>query len=131
MAGRAKRKRSLKSIVGAKTYAVWTEMLHHLVPDGRTHRLAPMVAGMLEYASIIAYEKFGATPPEESVARSLLFASEQGDPEEARTTLSDVVERLFEDSKVNYRRIAARGGEYSIVDSVLAEFLDWESMPWE
>ena len=106
-------------------------MLHHLVPDGRTHRLAPMVAGILEYASIIAYEKSGATPPEGSVARSLLFASEEGDPEEARATLSDVVERLFEDSKVNYRRIAARGGEYSIVDSVLAEFLDWESMPWE
>ena len=131
MTARVEQKRSLKSIVGAKTYSVWTEMLHHLVPDSRTHRLAPMVAGMLQYAATVACEKFEVDPPERSVGHSLLLASEQGDPKEVGAALSDVVERLFEDSKVNYRRTGARGQEYSVVDSVLAEFLDWESMPWE
>ena len=50
---------SLKQIVGQKIYTVWVEMLRQLVPDGRTHRLAPLVAGMLQYAANIAYEKYG------------------------------------------------------------------------
>lgn len=127
----AQRRRSLKSVVGEKTYSVWTEMLHQLVPQGRTHRLAPLVAGMLQYASAIAYEKFGDEPAEGSVAHSLLFALEHGEPDQAQATLSDVVVRLFEDSKVDYRRIAARGDEYNLIDSVIAELFGWESMPWE
>ena len=41
---------SLKSLVGAKTYKVWVDMVQSLVPHGRTHRLAPLVAGMLHHA---------------------------------------------------------------------------------
>ena len=33
----------LKSIVGKNTYAVWIRMLRELVPDSRTHRLAPLI----------------------------------------------------------------------------------------
>ena len=50
---------SLKEIVGEKVYSVWLDMLRQLVPDGRTHRLAIAIASMLQYASEIAYEKYG------------------------------------------------------------------------
>jgi hypothetical protein len=45
-----KSKRSLEDVVGEKVYNVWVDMLHELVPEGRTHRLSVVVAGMLEYA---------------------------------------------------------------------------------
>ena len=49
-----KRKRSLEEVVGKETYALWVDMLRRLVPDGRTHRLSVVVAGMLQYAYLIA-----------------------------------------------------------------------------
>ena len=52
-------KQSLKQVVGARTYGVWTEMLKTLVPGGRTHRLSVVVAAMLQNAVQVAYEKFG------------------------------------------------------------------------
>jgi hypothetical protein len=36
-------KKNLKTIVGQETYGVWVDMLRRLVPEGRTHRLAPMI----------------------------------------------------------------------------------------
>jgi hypothetical protein len=82
---------SLKQIVGQKTYSVWVEMLQQLVPQGRTHRLAPLVAGMLQYASDMAYQKYGDNPAEGSVAQALFMASEVYDPAEAEE-LSELVE---------------------------------------
>lgn len=67
---------SLKQIVGQKTYSVWVEMLRQLVPEGRTHRLAPLVAGMLQFASDMAYQKYGNNPDEGSVAEVLFMASD-------------------------------------------------------
>ncbi|MCI0398638.1 MAG: hypothetical protein L0332_01720 [Chloroflexi bacterium] len=121
--------RSLKSVVGSKTYAAWVDMLRHLVPDGRTHRLAPLVAGMLQYAVV----KAGAEeePDEESVAYSLLEAAEAYDPEEASEMLFDVIERLFADAGVGYERTNARGQGYSIADEIVYEFVHWFDMPWE
>ena len=46
--------RSFSGVVGADTYEVWVRMLRELVPDGRTHRLSVMLAGMLHYAAAIA-----------------------------------------------------------------------------
>ena len=66
---------SLKTIVGRETYTVWIKMLRELIPDGRTHRMAPIVAGMLQYAANIAYEKYGDEPGEGSAVHSLLLAS--------------------------------------------------------
>jgi len=122
--------RSLKPIVGEKTYAVWVEMLKQLVPDGRTHRLSVVVAGMLQYASKIAYEKFGSEPKEGSVAASLLFAGETGE-EESVSELSDIIEQLFDDAKVRHARKSSRGDEYSIIDSAVMEYIHWHDMPWE
>ena len=125
-----KRKRSLQTIVGQKTYTVWTDMLHSLVPDGRTHRLAPMIAGMLQYASIAAYEKYGDNPKEGSVGHSLLLASEGNAPDED-TDLIEVVEQLFKDADVGYERVNRRGEAYSIAYSAIHEFVHWHSMLWE
>lgn len=43
-----RQKQSLQEVVGAQTYTSWVDMLRRLAPDGRTHRLAPLVAGMLQ-----------------------------------------------------------------------------------
>jgi len=67
-----KRKRSLQDVVGQETYSVWVNMLRILVPDGRTHRLAPLVAGMLQYALAVSEEESGEEPDDDSVAQSLL-----------------------------------------------------------
>ncbi|MGH7771969.1 MAG: hypothetical protein ACREQA_06990 [Candidatus Binatia bacterium] len=106
-------------------------MLQRLVPDGRTHRLAHVVAGMLQHASLVAYEKFGDYPNEGSAAQSLLYASEQGEPDEIIRDLSDIVEKLFEDAGVKYKRVNRRGDEYSVIESAIAEFVHWHNMPWE
>lgn len=124
-------KSGLKSLVGAKTYSVWTEMLERLVPDGRTHRLAPLVAGMLQYASVVAFEKYGDSPPEDSLAYSLLFADEEDDSDDTGTTLLDAVAMMFQDANVGCQRVSSRGQEYSIAQAALSEFVNWHSMPWE
>jgi hypothetical protein len=120
----------LAAIVGTKTYAVWTDMLHSLVPEGRTHRLAPMVAGMLSYAANRAYEKYGDEPEEGSVAHKLLVASEAYDLKDAQDLL-ELAERLFQDARVGYERVDHSGDGYSIVESAIYEFVHWYDMPWE
>jgi hypothetical protein len=123
--------RSLKTIVGSETYRVWINMLRSLVPEGRTHRLAPLVAGMLQYAAAIAYEKYGADTEEGSVAYSLVMAPDTGDPEEVMGELLDITERLFDDAGVPYGRASRRGDQYSVAESAIYEFVHWYDMPWE
>lgn len=122
---------SLQQIVGKQTYTIWVEMLRRLVPDGRTHRLAPLIAGMLQYASTLAYEKYGDNPEEGSVAHALLMAAEVYEPAEAEELLGEVLEQLFSEAKVRYQRMSSRGDDYSIIESALYEFIHWYDMPWE
>lgn len=122
-------RRTLRSVVGAQTYAVWLAMLHDLVPDGRTHRLAVLVAGMLRHAAEVAVARFGEDAPEGSPAASLIQAA--ADPEAVADQIGDLVERLFRDGKVAWTRTAARGNEYSIVEAAIQEFASWHAMPWE
>ena len=103
--------RSLLSVVGPDTYRVWRDMLATLVPHGRTHRLAPLIGGMLQCAAASAHKRFGSKPPDGSVAASLLDALESTDPDSAAAELGDLVERLFRDAKVGHARINARGDE--------------------
>ena len=126
-----KQKRGLQTVVGQETYDVWTRMLHGLVPDGRTHRLAPMIAGMLHYAVSVVLEKYGTDPERDSVAHALLVASEANHPDEAADSLSDIIEQLFKDARVQYTRTSSRGEEYSIVEQAIYEFVEWYSIPWE
>lgn len=131
MSAKAKGETTLNAIVGESTYSVWIKMLSSLVPDGRTHRLAPLIAGMLRYASAVAYEKFKDSPPEGSFAECLIFASEMEESAEAKALLTHGVETLFRDARVSDRRVSRRGGEYNIVDQATLEFLHWDDMPWE
>jgi hypothetical protein len=110
-------KMSLSQIVGEKTYTVWVDMLRRLVPDGRTHRLAPMIASMLQYTAEVAYERYSGNPPEGSLAYTLLKASEMYDPDQALALLSDAMECLFEDAGMGYERVSSRGDEYSVADA--------------
>ena len=127
----AKSKRSLQDVVGPETYAVWINMLRALVPDGRTHRLAPLIAGMLQYALTVVEEDPGDDSDEPSVAQSLIDSTETSDPEEVQGLLHDLVARLFKDAGVEYQRTSARGEDYSIADSIYAEHVSWFDMPWE
>lgn len=58
---------SLESVVEANTYGVWVDILKHLVRGGRTHRLAPIVAGMFQYAAERASQRSRAAPRDRSV----------------------------------------------------------------
>ena len=120
----------IKEIVGDKVYSVWIDMLHRLVPNGRTHRLAPVIASMLQYASEVSYEKYGSNPEEGSVAYSL-FLSGEADYYETVDLLLPIVDRLLKDSQVKSKRKSARGIKYSIAKSAIQEFVNWYNMPWE
>ena len=112
-------------------YGVWVEMLRRLVPEGRTHRLSPLVGGMLQYTAACAFEKFGRRPPGGSLAEALLSASEGDDEVAGSAVLSEAVEQLFRDAQVKYLRTNRRGDAYSLVESSVSEFLRWHAMPWE
>jgi hypothetical protein len=86
---------------------------------------------MLQYAAKAAEQKFGINPPEGSAAASLLDSLEDSDPESAIAELTDVVECLFRDAKVDHARVSSRGESYSIVEEAVAEFVRRDLMPWE
>ena len=124
---------SLQDVVGEKTYSVWVEMLATLVPDGRTHRLAVVVAGMLQYALEIAVRDNKGQYIEENDygAMALIDATETWDPENVKDLLHDVVTKLFNDADVGYERISKRGEHYSITDSIYEKYLSWYDYPWD
>ncbi len=126
-----KEKRSLQEVVGESTYAVWIDILRRLVPSGRTHRIAPVVAAMLQHAAIVAEEQLEGEPEENSVAQSLLYASELYDVDGVSSEIGDITERLFTDAGVAFKRTNVRGEHYSIVEAIWHEFLHWYDMPWE
>ena len=121
---------SLKAVVGAKVYAVWLDMLKELVPWGRTHRLAVIVAGMIQYASVMA-AKHEDADKEGSVAWNLVAATETPDPDEVAGYLMDAIQQLFRDAKVRSSRRSSKGVSYSIAEDAIQEFVRWEDMPWE
>ena len=121
---------SLKAVVGSKVYVVWLDMLKELVPWGRTHRLAVIVAGMLHYASALA-AKHKDADEEGSVAWNLVAATETPDPGEVGEYLMDAIQQLFRDAKVRSSRKNSKGVSYSIAEDAIQEFVRWEDMPWE
>jgi len=109
---------------------VWVDMLRELVPDGRTHRLSVVIAGLLHYAAAIA-ENFDEDELEEdSVALSLINANEM-DPDGIKGELHDVVKRLFNDAGVAFDRVSKRGDPYSVADEAYNEFFSWYDYPWD
>src|SRR5512136_817673 len=127
----SKLKHSLQDVVGPEIYAIWVDMLRRLVPEGRTHRLSVLVAGMLQYAYLIAAENQDDDVEGGSVAQALLDSGDGDDPEEVAEYLYDIVDQLFRDAKVKHKRTSARGEDYSIAESALEEYVSWFDMPWE
>lgn len=126
-----KTKRSLQDVVGKETYDVWVDMLRELVPEGRTHRLCVVVAGMLEYAVGRSMQIKHMNEEEHSVAMSLIDTTDTGDPENIKALIHDIVDRLFKDAGVEYERVSKRGERYSIADETYNEFSIWYDYPWD
>jgi hypothetical protein len=123
--------RSFSGVVGADTYEVWVRMLRELVPDGRTHGLAVMVAVMLQDAVVMAAAKSAKERDGRSLAASLLEASEASDPSEVEDLIHVAVVQLFKDAKVRFERTSDRGVKYSLAEQAYEEFIHWHDMPWE
>ena len=123
--------RSLEAVVGPEVYRTWVSMLRELVPGGRTHRLAPLVATMLQYAISVAGDTRADDGDEQSISQSLVASTETSDPAEVEALLHDAVSRLFKDAGVEYGRTNARGQAYSILEDAYAEYVAWYDMPWE
>jgi hypothetical protein len=120
---------SLKPLVGEATYAVWLDMLKVLVPGGRTHRLAPMVAGMLRYAAEQSTKR-SRRPPQAAALADALTALDEG--EDASTSrVAVAVQQLFRDAGVRALRHSRSGASYSVIDASVQEFMRWDEMPWE
>lgn len=126
----SKSKRSLQDVVGKETYVVWVDMLHELVPDGRTHRLSVVIAGMLHYATAIAERIDEDELEDNSVALSLINANVM-DPDQLKSGLHDVVKRLFMDAGVSFDRVSKRGESYSVADEAYNEYFSWYNYPWD
>jgi hypothetical protein len=126
-----KSKRSLQDVVGKETYTVWVDMLRDLVPDGRTHRLSVVVAGMLQYALDKAMQIKHRSEEEHSVAMSLIDSADTADLDHIKELIHDVVDRLFKDAGVSYERVSKRGDHYSIEDETYSEFSSWFDYPWD
>jgi hypothetical protein len=126
----SKSNRSLQDVVGKETYTVWVDMLRELVPDGRTHRLSVVIAGMLQYATAIAEKLDEDELEEDSVASSLINANEM-DPDQLKRELHDVVKKVFRDADVAFDRVSKRGDPYSIADEAYNEYFSWYDYPWD
>lgn len=42
-----------------------------------------------------------------------------------------LTESILEDANVKYKRVNAKGDEYSIAETSVYEFFSWEDMPWK
>lgn len=76
-ARRAPASRGLAAVVGDDAYGVWVGMLSRIGRDGRTHRLAVVVASMLQHAVSVASE---ARRSRLFPCRALLLAVRSGSP---------------------------------------------------
>ena len=120
--------RSLEDVVGQKTYSVWVKMLSELVPDGRTHRLSVVVAGMLHYTLEVAIND---RQKENFAANLLRNAWDTGWSEHTKDAIIELIDRLFRDANVSYERVSKRGEAYSIANEAFEEFLRWYDYPWD
>ena len=128
-----RRARRREDVVGRDVYQTRVDMVRRLVPDGRTHGLAPLVSAMLQYAIAVAEDQGSANEGEHSVVATLLETTEVIDASEVKALLHDVVTKLFKDAGVGvgFQRTSSRGISYSIADDAYEEYLHWSDRPWE
>lgn len=120
----------LKATVGAKIYGIWLDMLQTLVPGGRTHRLAVLVAGMLHYAYAVSSSKKATQTKAQHLFELFESALERHDEDDLQPVV-ELAETLFDDAGVLYQRSNRRGESYSIAAEAAYEFISWENMTWE
>jgi len=129
---RAPAARSLAALVGDDVYGVWVAMVGRVGRDGRTHRLAVVIASMLQHAALVASEARTRRRGRDAGAdQELLMALQEPEPGGENEELAEVIVRLFDDAGVPHSRPSRRGDEYSIVDASIVEFVRWFDMPWE
>ena len=122
---------TLGDVVGPATYATWVEMLRTLVPQGRTHRLAVVVAAMLQHSFVVALDRTRSRTAAGASARALLRAADALDVTRRDGEIPGILARLFRDAGVEPDRVSRRGDAYSIIETAIEEFVSWENMPWE
>ena len=105
-------------------------MLRELVPQGRTHRLSVVIAGMLQYTFEVAGRSEAIEEAEHSVAMSVIDAAETADIDHVKALIHDLIARFY-DAGVAYERISKRGERYSIADETYREFASWFDYPWD
>ena len=115
----------LEKLVGHEVYSTWVKMLKTIVPHGRTHRLAVVVAGMLQYAHTQCHLKHNSDNPAATILE------EANDNNDVSEELFLIVKSLFKDAGVKHERVNSRGQKYCIIETSLQEFLAWENMSWE
>jgi hypothetical protein len=139
-------RREWERLVGREMYSLWIKMLKQLGPHGRTHRLAVVVAGMLEYAASCRPSERGANEVRRLLegADPYFESSDAGAIDRGYDDYEDgpgeslpyesplpVIEQLFWDAKVRWKKVNSKGRSYSIAGTALEEFFNWELMPWE
>jgi len=120
----------IEDVVGKKVYGTWIDMLQKLVPEGRTHRLAVVIAGMLRYTEMVSYDKQDKNSKARNLAEFFEFSYEQSMEDDIEGILS-LIECFLADANVSYKRVNAKGDGYSIAESAVYEFFSWENMPWK
>jgi hypothetical protein len=90
-----------------------------------------MVAGMLQYAVVMATVKSAKEKNEGSLAFCLLEAGDVNDPTEVKELIHDAVIQLFKDAKVRFERTNARADKYSLAEDSYKQFVHWFDMPGE
>lgn len=106
-------------------------MLRTLVPQGRTHRLAVVVAAMLQHSLAVAFDGTRSRTGAGASARALLRATDALDVAREDGEIPELLARLFRDAGVEPDRVSKRGDAYSIIDTAIVEFIGWDNMPWE
>lgn len=120
---------SLKNSVSKDIYDLWTDMLKRLAPDGRTQRISVLVAGMLQYAYSLSFDKKRFST-EKGFGDLLLEAIEMG-YEDTEEFLTPILCDFFKDAKVRWNKTNSRGQSYSLISASASEFYRWHDMPWE
>jgi hypothetical protein len=118
-----------QSIVGAATYQVWVDMLQKVVSEGRTHNLAPLVAGMLQYAYQVALE---TDTVEDDVADA--FVNEIDEPFQIAgipKPIWQATRQLFQEAGVHASHRSAHGDSTSVMEDAFEEFIHWHDYSWE
>lgn len=100
-------------------------MLKTLVPNGRTHHISVVVAGMLRYALDRSYLKKQEDNPLTPILQKCY------ENNEIQEELFHAIKTIFNKAKVKYTRSNSKGEKYCIIENIFDQFFYWEAMPWE